>query len=177
LTNVAYAGKVRYKDEVHDGEQPALIDPDTFQRVQALLRCHGPEVGAPGRHQFSSLLKGLLRCVPCDCAMTPAHTARKGHQRYRYYTCVNAQKRGWQTCPSKSIPAAPLERLVVEQIQRLGRDPQVLRDVLGTGGGPVLGPPGILLESECMSDLGADPTGLQPRQAACRQDEDLEPAP
>src|SRR5262249_40931561 len=51
-------------------------------------------------------------------------------QRYRYYTCVNAQKRGWQTCPSKSIPAAPLERLVVEQIQRLGRDPQVLRDVL-----------------------------------------------
>ncbi len=26
LTNVVYAGKVRYKDEVHDGEQPALID-------------------------------------------------------------------------------------------------------------------------------------------------------
>jgi hypothetical protein len=33
LTNVAYAGKVRYKDEVHPGEQPALIDADTFGRV------------------------------------------------------------------------------------------------------------------------------------------------
>jgi site-specific DNA recombinase len=130
LTNVVYAGKVRYKDEIHDGEQPALIDADTFGRVQALLRCHAPEVGPPSTNGFPSLLRGLLRCAPCDCAMTPAHSTRKGHQRYRYYTCVNAQKRGWQTCPSKSIPAAQIEQLVVGQIQQMGRDPQVLRDVL-----------------------------------------------
>ena len=130
LTNVVYAGKVRYKDEVHDGEQPALIDADTFGRVQALLRSHGPAIGAPSLHRFSSLLKGLLRCVPCDCAMTPAHTTRKGSQRYRYYVCSGAQKRGWQTCPSKSIPAAQIEQLVVGQIQQMGRDPQVLHDVL-----------------------------------------------
>jgi site-specific DNA recombinase len=130
LTNVVYAGKVRYKDEVHDGEQPAIIDPDTFGRVQALLRCHGPEVGPPSLHRFSSLLKGLLRCVPCGCAMTPAHTTRKGSQRYRYYTCVNAQKRGWQTCPSKSIPAAQIEELVLGQIHQMGRDPQLLHAVL-----------------------------------------------
>jgi site-specific DNA recombinase len=130
LTNVAYAGKVRYKDEVHDGEQPAIIDADTFGRVQALLRCHGPEAGAPRPNRFCSLLKGLLRCVVCDCAMTPAHTTRKGHQRYRYYTCVNAQKRGWQSCPSKSIPAAPIEELVLGQIHQMGHDPQRLREVL-----------------------------------------------
>jgi site-specific DNA recombinase len=130
LTNVAYAGKVRYKDEVHDGEQPALIDPDTFGRVQALLRCHGPEVGAPSLHRFSSLLKGLLRCVPCGCAMTPAHTTRKGSQRYRYYVCSNAQKRGWQSCPSQSIPAAQIEQLVLDQIHQMGRDPALLHEVL-----------------------------------------------
>jgi site-specific DNA recombinase len=130
LTNVAYAGKVRYKDEVHPGEQPALIDPDTFGRVQALLRCHGPEIGAPSTHRFSSLLKGLLRCVPCGCAMTPAHSTRKGSRRYRYYTCVNAQKRGWQSCPSKSIPAAQIEQLVLAQIHQMDHDPQVLHPVL-----------------------------------------------
>jgi site-specific DNA recombinase len=127
---VVYAGKVRYKDETHDGEQPALIDLDTFQRVQALLRCHGPEIGPPSTKGFSSLLKGLLRCVPCDCAMTPAHTTRKGRQRYRYYTCSGARKRGWQSCPSKSIPAAQIERLVLGQIQQLGRDLQILHQVL-----------------------------------------------
>jgi len=130
LTNVLYAGKVRYKEEIHDGEQPALIDADTFQCVQALLRSHGPEVGPPSRHGFTALLKGLLRCAPCDCAMTPSHTTRKGGLRYRYYTCVHAQKNGWQTCPSKSIPAQPIEQLVIEQIQRVGRDPQVLENML-----------------------------------------------
>jgi site-specific DNA recombinase len=132
LTNVIYAGKVRYKDEIHDGEQPALIDGDTFQRVQALLKSHGPEVGPPSLQRFSALLKGLLRCVCCDCAMTPAHTTRKGGLRYRYYTCVQAQKSGWPSCPTKSIPAQPIEQLVVEQIQRLGRDPQVLEQMLTT---------------------------------------------
>jgi site-specific DNA recombinase len=107
-----------------------LIDADTFQRVQALLRSHGPEVGPPSLHRFTALLKGLLRCRPCDCAMTPAHTTRKGGLRYRYYTCVQAQKGGWQTCPSKSIPAAAIEQLVVEQIQRLGRDPVLLENLL-----------------------------------------------
>jgi len=132
LTNVTYAGKVRYKDEVHDGEQPALLDADTFGRVQALLRSHGPEVGPPSLHRFTALLKGLLRCVSCGCAMTPAYTTRKGGLRYRYYTCVQAQKSGWQSCPSKSIPAQPIEQLVVEQIQRLGQDPLVLEQLLST---------------------------------------------
>jgi site-specific DNA recombinase len=132
LTNVLYAGQVRYKDEIHPGEHPALIDAETFQRVQALLRSHGPEVGPPSLHRFTALLKGLLRCVCCDCAMTPAHTTRKGGRRYRYYTCVQAQKSGWQSCPAKSIPAQPIEQLVVEQIQRLGRDPLVLEQILTT---------------------------------------------
>jgi site-specific DNA recombinase len=132
LTNVLYAGQVRYKDEIHPGEQPALIDADTFARVQALLRSHGPDVGPPSRQRFTALLKGLLRCVPCDCAMTPSHTTRKGGRRYRYYTCVQAQKSGWQTCPSKSIPAQPIKQLVIEQIQRLGRDPLVLEQMLTT---------------------------------------------
>ncbi len=36
--------------------------------------------------------------------MTPSHTTRRG-RRYRYYLCSSAQKKGWATCPSKSIPA------------------------------------------------------------------------
>jgi site-specific DNA recombinase len=45
---------------------------------------------------------------------------------------VHAQKSGWQTCPAKSIPAGPIEQLVVEQIQHLGRDPVVLEQLLTT---------------------------------------------
>ncbi len=129
LTNVAYLGKVRYKQETHDGEHPAIVDPIVFQRVQATLQRNGRTGGAPVRNQFGALLKGLLRCVPCGCAMTPSHSC-KGAKRYRYYTCTSARKRGWQTCPSKSIPAGQIEEFVVEQIRCIGRDPALLAEVL-----------------------------------------------
>jgi site-specific DNA recombinase len=32
---------VKYKDEVHPGEHPAIVDPVVWQRVQALLSCNG----------------------------------------------------------------------------------------------------------------------------------------
>jgi site-specific DNA recombinase len=130
LINPAYVGKVKYKDETHDGEHPAIVDAGIFQRVQALLRRNGATGGVAVRNQFGALLKGLLRCVPCDCAMTPSHTTRKGAKRYRYYVCSNAQKRGWQTCPSKSVPAAQIEQFVIDEIRCIGRDPALLQEVL-----------------------------------------------
>jgi site-specific DNA recombinase len=131
LTNVAYVGKIRYKTEVHHGEHPAIVDVDVFQRVQARLQRNGRTQGAPVRNKFGALLKGLLRCVPCGCAMTPTHTTRNGTKRYRYYVCSGAQKRGWDTCPSKSIPAAQIEQFVVEQIKCVGKDPALLHATIG----------------------------------------------
>jgi site-specific DNA recombinase len=130
LTNVAYTGKVRYKDEVHDGEHAAIVDPVIWQRVQAMLERNGRTGGAPVRNKFGALLKGIIRCVPCDCAMTPSHSTHAGSIRYRYYVCSSAQKKGWHTCPSKSIPAAQIEDLVVRQIKTIGQDPLVLHEVL-----------------------------------------------
>jgi site-specific DNA recombinase len=129
LTNVVYMGKVRYKNEVHDGEHPAIVDPGVFHAVQAILRRNGTTGGAPVRNQFGALLKGLIRCAACGCAMSPSHTTRK-NRRYRYYVCLAAQKSGWATCPSKSIPAEPIEGFVVERIRCVGRDPELLREVL-----------------------------------------------
>jgi site-specific DNA recombinase len=134
LTNVVYIGKVRYKDEVHDGEQPAIVDPAVFARVQGLLRRNGRTGGAPVRNRFGALLKGLLRCAPCGCAMTPSHST-KGEKRYRYYTCSAAQKRGWDRCPSKSVPAAQIEQLVVQRIKCVGADPALVREVLAQARG------------------------------------------
>jgi site-specific DNA recombinase len=134
LCNIAYIGKVRYKDEIHDGEHPAIVDPVIFQRVQDLLHQHGPRCGPPAPGRFGALLKGLLRCRPCGCAMTPTQTTRGGRKRYRYYVCSHAQKRGWRTCPSKAVPAAPLEQFVLGQVRELGRDPALLHEVLAQAG-------------------------------------------
>jgi site-specific DNA recombinase len=127
LTNVVYIGQVRYKDEVHDGEHPAIVDPTVFRRVQETLRAggNGADYGATG-----ALLQGLLRCKPCERAMTPSYT-QKGAKRYRYYVCTNAHQRGYDHCPARTVPAGSIERIVVEQVRAIGRDPALLAEVLG----------------------------------------------
>jgi site-specific DNA recombinase len=115
LTNVAYLGKVRYKTEIHPGEHRAIVGDETWARVQAILRENGQAGRPTDRTKSGALLAGLLRCRPCGCAMTPAHAAKNG-KRYRYYTCTNAQKRGRRACPSRSLPAAEVERFVLGKL-------------------------------------------------------------
>jgi site-specific DNA recombinase len=129
LTNVTYVGKVRYKTEIHDGEHDAIIDAATWQKVQRLLQRNGRTGGAAVRNKYGALLKGLLFCKPCGCAMSPTHST-KGNKRYRYYLCLHAQKIGWDSCPSKSIPAGEIERFVIDQIRHVAHNPDLVRETL-----------------------------------------------
>jgi site-specific DNA recombinase len=131
LRNVTYVGQVRYQDQVYPGEHSALVGAELWQRVQALLRRNGRRERTPVQSHSAALLQGLLRCVPCGGAMVPAHTRRQNGKRYGYYVCSAAQKHGWDICPTKSVAAATIEQVVVEQIRSLGRDPEALRALVG----------------------------------------------
>jgi site-specific DNA recombinase len=120
LTNPVYLGKVKYKREVHTGEHRAIVDSVAWQNVQDLLRQQNH--GRLGRTDSHALLKGILRCQPCDFAMTPAFAAKPGKPRYRFYACINALKRGRQACPSRYLSAKRIESMVIEQIQKFAND-------------------------------------------------------
>ena len=134
LTNPIYLGKITYKDELHDGEHPAIVDTVIFERARSLLKRNGRTGGANVRNRHGALLKGLVRCVTCGCAMAPSHTVKRlsdnGGKVYRYYCCTNAQKRGWRVCPTPSVPAPELERFVVDQVKGIGRDTNLLNETL-----------------------------------------------
>jgi site-specific DNA recombinase len=129
LTNVLYAGRVRYLDEVHPGEHEAVVDKAVWDAVQATLARNAQTGGAWVRNKHGAFLKGLLKCGPCGCAMTPSHSS-KGSRRYRYYLCLKASQKGWSACPSKSVPAQWIEDLVRDRIRAIGQDPSVVADVL-----------------------------------------------
>ena len=129
LTNPLYLGKIRYKEETFDGEHAAIVDEDLFGRVQGMLRRNRGSGGRYQRNKHGALLKGLVRCKHCGCAMSH-HYASKGQRRYRYYVCLQAQKKGWATCPFPSLPAGELERFVVERIREAIGSEELLRDVL-----------------------------------------------
>ena len=48
LTNVTYIGQVKYRGEIHQGEQPAIVAKEVFQRVQGLL-AENRQQKTPGR--------------------------------------------------------------------------------------------------------------------------------
>ena len=93
---------------------------NTATSMGRLVR-NGRNGGAKARNSFGALLKGLLRCRPCNSAMTTSHTT-KGTKRYRYYRCSAAEKNGHHTCPSRQIPAGAVEGYVVSRIRAIGRD-------------------------------------------------------
>ncbi len=128
LTNVTYIGKIKYKKEVHEGEHEAIVDEDLWQQVQSLLKRNGRSGGVMVRNKYGAVLKGLLHCSACKCAMTPTQSTKNGTKVYRYYVCTTAQKRGWKSCPSRSIPAGEIERFVVEQIKCIGCDPALIAE-------------------------------------------------
>ena len=129
LNNPTYIGKVTYKDEQHDGEHKAIVPDDLWRAVQSRLQRNGRTGGAEARNKHGALLRGLLYCGPCGCTMVHSYTT-KGNKRYRYYVCSEAQKRGWDRCPSKSVPAGEMEKYVIEQIRCVGRDPGLVAATL-----------------------------------------------
>ncbi|MEW4530628.1 recombinase family protein [Maioricimonas sp. JC845] len=129
LTNVTYLGKLRYKDEIHEGEHAAIVDAEVFEQVQATLRRNGRGGSPLVRNKYGALLRGLIHCTACGCSMHHAYSTRRS-KRYRYYVCRQAQQKGWESCPAPSVPAGEIERFGVEQIKGIGRDPQLLRQTL-----------------------------------------------
>ena len=128
LTNVTYIGRVDYKGEIHAGEHEAIIDEATWAKTQAILKRNARDCGASTRNRHGSLLRGLLHCGSCGCAMTHTYS-EKGTRRYRYYVCQTAMKRGWGECATRSVPAQEIEDFVIQRIAAIGRDSSLAADV------------------------------------------------
>ena len=124
LTNPAYIAEVHFDGTVVAAEHEAILDRETWDPVQAALVAEG---GKPQRRSSKnpSLLAGILRCSPCDAAMTPTYSQR-GIRRYRYYLCLKAHRQGRASCPSKQVPATQIEKFVVDKIRSIGRDPELV---------------------------------------------------
>jgi site-specific DNA recombinase len=125
LNNPIYIGMVVHRDKTYPGEHPAIIEQTLWDQAQDILsenrwvRSNRPRGTIPG------LLKGVLVCGHCDCTMSPTYS-RKGSRHYHYYLCQGAAKKGYASCPTKSIPVDETERLVVDKLRALFRSPEMI---------------------------------------------------
>ncbi len=130
LTDIIYTGRIKYKDEIYEGEHKAIVEPEIWQKVQDIMsgNCHGNSYAV--RNKYGALLKGLLYCVPCGTAMSPSYVIKK-EKRYRYYVCMNAQKNGYNSCPSKSLNGHDIEQEVVRHIRGIGMNEELIAATIG----------------------------------------------
>ncbi len=113
LINPLYAGRIRHYDKVHDGQHPAIIDPERWDAVQEKLISKARRArGKGGTRSTLSLLAGKLIDETGD-RLTATHTNKQG-KRHRYYVSSRlvdpirkeeskARPGGWR------LPAAKLE--------------------------------------------------------------------
>ncbi len=130
LTNPIYTGKKHYRDELHAGEHEAIIEQALYDRVQQQLKHNGRTGGVEVRNKYGALLRGLLRCKNCGAAMTHCFCTKHKRISYRYYRCINNIKKGRDVCPAGTLPAAEIERVVVNEVHGLANDEALLAQVL-----------------------------------------------
>jgi DNA invertase Pin-like site-specific DNA recombinase len=124
LTNEAYVGclvwgknhqgKSNLPPVRKEGAWPAIVDKETFERVQATLNARAPKVTHPRITSSHYLLSGLIRCRKCGAAYI-GYGAKSG--RFHYYVCGTAYSKGKETCDSQHLPKDSLEKFVIERIK------------------------------------------------------------
>lgn len=117
LSNPIYAGRIRHKGQVYDGQHPALIQPEVWDRVQQMLKDGAAKSRGTKSKAQRSLLAGKLFDETGD-RLTPSHS-RKNGKRLRYYISHRLVKERSRKHPDAwRLPADELETLIADVIRK-----------------------------------------------------------
>ncbi|MGJ4927505.1 recombinase family protein [Bradyrhizobium sp. HKCCYLRH3095] len=124
LHNPVYIGEAVHKGVSYPGEHDAILDRKTWDKVQAHLQTDPRKRSNAARGKTPALLKGLIY-GPDGTAMSPSHTRKKG-MLYRYYVSQTILKQARTDMPVGRVPAAEVEKIVVDQVRILLRSPEII---------------------------------------------------
>lgn len=114
LRNPHCLGRIKHKKNSYPGEQQAIIQRETWDKVQALLAHNLRDKWRKPRATKGSLFTSIL-FDDAGTRYTPTHGNKNG-RRYRYYTSQAVIKKTDQGSTPAHIPAHDLETVVVDRI-------------------------------------------------------------
>ncbi len=129
LKDPVYIGKIKYEGQIYDGVHPGIIDEEVFYYVQDMFSQNRSSNTGFRRGTEKFLLKGLVYCGHCGCAMAPSFAYSKG-KKYYYYRCLVSNDRSRGKCPVGSINAKVLEDLIIKELQFLAESPDFVDEVV-----------------------------------------------
>jgi site-specific DNA recombinase len=142
LTNPVYSGRLRYnwvehrtgrrkpESDIVYSDAPAIIEQETFDRVQTSLRARNPRVTPSRVITGPILLTGLAVCATCGGGMTlRTGTSHRGDV-YKYYACSTHARQGKTRCKGRSIRMDKLDTLVTRHLSERLFEPARLAELL-----------------------------------------------
>jgi site-specific DNA recombinase len=108
------SGRFLYHGDLHPGVHEPLVDEQLWQ---AYLDARAARRHRPARSVRSQyLLSGLVRCGRCDGPMVAGQFGNAHEPKYR---CKAGKEKGPEVCTGGYVMASYLERLVLEDLQRV----------------------------------------------------------
>lgn len=129
LKNKKYIGIYTHDRQEVEGGCPAIIDEDTFNRVQDMLAIKKRTGGGQARAKADYLLSGKVYCGTCGAPMIGDSGKGKNGTVYYYYSC--AQKKKSHSCPKHAERKGFLEWYVTEQTVEYVLDPDRVEYIAG----------------------------------------------
>jgi site-specific DNA recombinase len=128
--------QVRYEDRPR-GEWtaipvPALVDQDTFDRVQQRLADN--KRFAARNTRVPSLLQGLAACASCGYGYYRTTTTTSAGKKIYYYRCLGSDDwryQGGRVCQNKPVRADYVDAVVWDHATALLADPALIRAEIG----------------------------------------------
>ncbi len=158
LSNPVYAGDVRHRGNVWQGQHSAIIERSLWDSIQQRLQEGSQPTPGDKSRQDSSLLCGLVHDETGD-RLTPTFTVKAG-RRYRYYVSNRLVTTGRRRDPAAwRLPSRQLELAVVDALAALLSDQVRLLDQLAPSesrAGEVIGT--MAKACELASKLRTDPS-------------------
>lgn len=127
LKNEKYTGVYVYKDKRTPDGIPRIIDDETFQKVQEMLKVNKR---APA-HKWSRadyLLTDKLFCGKCGANMAGESGTSKTGAKHNYYICT--KKKREKTCDKKAVRQELIEDAVLRATLELLNDDDVLEFIV-----------------------------------------------
>ena len=115
LRNRYYLGVVTWRGVEYPGKHPALVTPEAFAAVQAVLATHRLSGERSFKHR--QYLTGSVYCARCGSRLQFSLTTGRRGERYDYVTCAGRHY-GRTTCDLPWLPLEQVEAAVIAQWQQ-----------------------------------------------------------
>lgn len=125
LRSPYYKGEVVYRGATHPGRHTPLVDPVTWQLVQALM---SSRVNGEKQREHPHYLKSTVFCGGCASRLIVTHAKNRHGTVYPYFVCLGRHQKS-NDCKRQAVLIERVEELVEDEYKTIQLVPELREQI------------------------------------------------